>query len=149
MAQVVRPVPANTPQVQVVQPAPANPQTVTDFLRPGTGTAIDYESRATITVLYAFQYPKAVRQHHIYTIGLILSRRPFLEHNSPLKLLAIDDSIRANAEWVCNNVERALMHGVRIPEFSISFIFSGVFSFLFFLVLRDHVLRTGDERYGC
>ena len=123
MAQV----PANASMAQAVQPAPANPQTVTDLLRPGTGTAINYEARATVTVLYATQYPKAVRQHHIYTIRLILSRRRFLELNSSLKLLTNDNSISANAEWVCNNVERALIHGVRVLEFSFSSIFSGGF----------------------
>ncbi|KAL8792308.1 MAG: hypothetical protein Q9195_005099 [Heterodermia aff. obscurata] len=90
---------------------PTNPQIVTDRIRIGTGTINNYEVTTTTTVLLARQYTKAIRQHHIRTVRLILSRRRFLEHESSRRLLALDDSIRANADQVCDNVERSLMHG--------------------------------------
>ena len=131
MAQTLQPVPANTPMVQV-QPS-ANPQNVTHLVGTGTETRTRNNNEArTVTVLTATQYTQAVRQHHMRTFRLILARREFLGHIPPSRLIAIDDSIRRDADWVCDNVERGLMHGVRILEIIFSIVFSFVFSFFFF-----------------
>ena len=115
MAQAAPPVPANTPLGQVLQPIPTSPQISTYLVQRGTGTASNHEATATtITVLSATQYTQAVRQHHLQTIRLIFSRRRFSVYDNPRRLLALDDRIRTNADLVCDNVERALMHGVRI-----------------------------------
>ena len=134
MAQAVQPVPANLTTVQAAQPVPANPTTVqaaqrvpanprvATFRRIGTnlqrrtGTTKIREVTKIVTLLYATQYTDAVRQHHIRTISVILERTHLPEDINYRRLLPCDHRIRVATEEVCNNVERALMHGVRILE---------------------------------